>query len=77
MMATGGLSFPKMGTDGTGHRLVQRLGHSMHPVYPALTPLKGAHPAGGQLAGEHSTPGICLRMVFVSSGWLLRRPLCL
>ena len=45
-----------MGTDGTGHRLVQRLGHSMHPVYPALTPLKGAHPAGGQLAGEHSVP---------------------
>ena len=60
MMATGGLSFPKMGTDGTGHRLVQRLGHSMHPVYPALTPLKGAHPAGGQLAGEHSAPGILL-----------------
>lgn len=52
VMATGGLSFPKMGTDGTGHRLVQRLGHSMHPVYPALTPLKGSHPADGQLAGK-------------------------
>lgn len=51
-MATGGLSFPKMGTDGTGHRLVKRLGHSMHPVYPALTPLKGAHPADSQLAGK-------------------------
>ena len=54
-MATGGLSFPKMGTDGVGHRLVQRLGHSMHPVYPALTPLKGGHPAGSQLAGDTLT----------------------
>lgn len=52
VMATGGLSFPKMGTDGTGHRIVQRLGHSIHPVYPALTPLKGSHPADGQLAGN-------------------------
>ncbi|CAK0786894.1 hypothetical protein CVIRNUC_010108 [Coccomyxa viridis] len=51
VMATGGLSFPKMGTDGLGHRLVQRLGHSMHPLYPALTPLRGSHPAEGQLAG--------------------------
>ena len=55
VMATGGLSFPKMGTDGLGHRLVQRLGHSMHPLYPALTPLRGSHPAEGQLAGMHVT----------------------
>ncbi|CAL8465205.1 g4740 [Coccomyxa elongata] len=51
VVATGGLSFPKMGTDGTGHRIVGALGHSMKPVYPALTPLKGRHPAGSQLAG--------------------------
>ena len=51
IVATGGLSFPKMGTDGTGHRLVARLGHAPTPVYPALTPLKGAHPAQAQLAG--------------------------
>ncbi len=51
-MATGGLSFPKMGTDGLGHRLVQQLGHSMLPLYPALTPLRGSHPAEGQLAGK-------------------------
>ncbi|EIE23290.1 HI0933-like protein [Coccomyxa subellipsoidea C-169] len=51
VVATGGLSFPKMGTDGTGHRIVGALGHSLKPVYPALTPLKGRHPAGSQLAG--------------------------
>ena len=51
VVATGGLSFPKMGTDGTGHRLVAKLGHAPTPVYPALTPLTGTHPAKAQLAG--------------------------
>lgn len=78
-MATGGLSFPKMGTDGTGHRLVQRLGHSMHPVYPALTPLKGAHPAGGQLAGEHSTrylleDGVCIKRLVAAQAFVPLAP---
>jgi hypothetical protein len=51
IVATGGLSFPKMGTDGTGHRLVAKVGHEPSAVYPALTPLQGPHPAGAQLAG--------------------------
>eukprot|EP00854_Cymbomonas_tetramitiformis_P002578 gene2578-biopygen2508 len=48
---TGGLSFPGVGTDGTGHRILQKCGHSLHPTYPALTPLTGPHPGGQQLAG--------------------------
>ncbi|GIL91209.1 hypothetical protein Vretifemale_18904, partial [Volvox reticuliferus] len=51
IIATGGLSFPAVGTDGTGHRLMRALGHTLHEPYPALTPLTGAHPAGEQLAG--------------------------
>ncbi|GLI62363.1 hypothetical protein VaNZ11_004982 [Volvox africanus] len=51
IIATGGLSFPAVGTDGTGHRLMRLLGHTLHEPYPALTPLTGAHPAGEQLAG--------------------------
>ncbi|MEW5317228.1 MAG: hypothetical protein WDW38_008545 [Sanguina aurantia] len=51
VVATGGLSFPAVGTDGTGHRVLKHLGHSLHEPYPALTPLTGAHPAGHQLAG--------------------------
>ncbi|KAG2490098.1 hypothetical protein HYH03_011404 [Edaphochlamys debaryana] len=51
IIATGGLSFPAVGTDGTGHRLLAALGHSLQPTYAALTPLTGAHPAGQQLAG--------------------------
>ncbi len=51
IVATGGLSFPAVGTDGTGHRLLAKLGHKLKPTYPALTPLTGPHPAGSQLAG--------------------------
>ena len=51
VLATGGLSFPVLGTDGLGHRIAERLGHALHPCYPALTPLTGSHPAGQQLAG--------------------------
>ena len=51
ILATGGLSFPKMGTTGDGYRLLERLGHSLHQPYAALTPLKGRHPGGEQLAG--------------------------
>lgn len=37
--ATGGLSVPQTGSDGTGLRMLERLGHTIHPTYPALTPL--------------------------------------
>ncbi|DBA78212.1 TPA: hypothetical protein ACH3X2_008172 [Trebouxia sp. C0005] len=51
VLASGGLSYPHLGTDGSGHKIMSKLGHSMHPMYPALTPLKGPHPGGQQLAG--------------------------
>jgi predicted Rossmann fold flavoprotein len=44
IVATGGLSVPNTGSDGTGLRLLARLGHTMHPTYAALTPLT-AEPA--------------------------------
>ena len=56
VLATGGLSVPLTGSDGTGLRLAKALGHRMHATYPALTPLtveasdaSGLHPS--QLAG--------------------------
>ena len=52
ILATGGMSFPKLGTDGTGHQIAEGLGHEMRPSYPALVPLRSSHPAGEQLAGE-------------------------
>ena len=39
VIATGGLSVPATGSDGTGLDLVRRLGHTIHDTYPALTPL--------------------------------------
>jgi hypothetical protein len=39
VLATGGLSLPKTGSDGTGYNLAQRLGHSLVCPTPALVPL--------------------------------------
>lgn len=39
VLATGGLSLPKTGSDGSGYALAQALGHSLVPTTPALAPL--------------------------------------
>src|SRR5207342_991105 len=39
IVATGGLSFPRTGSDGTGYALALALGHTLVPPVPALTPL--------------------------------------
>ena len=39
LIATGGQSLPKSGSDGFGYQLVRRLGHSVVPTTPALVPL--------------------------------------
>ncbi len=44
VLATGGLSFPRTGSDGTGYSLVQALGHTLEPPIPALTPLTAQDP---------------------------------
>ncbi len=45
ILATGGLSVPATGSDGTGLQVAAALGHRMIPTYPALTPLIGASSA--------------------------------
>jgi predicted Rossmann fold flavoprotein len=40
VMATGGLSLPKTGSDGAGYDFVRGLGHSTTDLYPALVPLR-------------------------------------
>jgi predicted Rossmann fold flavoprotein len=51
IVATGGQSVPATGSDGAGFALAARLGHTIHPPYPALTPLI-CHPAPhGSLSG--------------------------
>jgi len=39
VLATGGLSLPKTGSDGWGYGIAQRLGHTLVPTTPALVPL--------------------------------------
>ncbi|OZC02458.1 NAD(P)/FAD-dependent oxidoreductase [Rubricoccus marinus] len=51
VLATGGLSVPKTGSDGFGLRLAESLGHAMKPTYPALTPLLTDPAVHAPLAG--------------------------
>ena len=51
IVATGGLSVPNTGSDGTGLRVLERLGHTMHPTYAALTPLTAEPAPFGVLSG--------------------------
>ncbi len=39
VLATGGLSLPKSGSDGAGLAIAERLGHTIVPTTPALDPL--------------------------------------
>lgn len=44
ILASGGLSFPRTGSDGYGYALASALGHTIVPPVPALTPLAAADP---------------------------------
>lgn len=39
ILATGGRSLPRTGSDGLGWEIVRRLGHTVRPTFPALVPL--------------------------------------
>jgi predicted Rossmann fold flavoprotein len=50
VLATGGQSLPKTGSDGAGFEMARRLGHSLTPPTPGLVPLvlsSGDHHDGG------------------------------
>lgn len=51
IIATGGLSVPATGSDGTGLKVLERLGHTINDTYPALTPLITNPPRHAELAG--------------------------
>lgn len=44
VLATGGLSYPTTGAGGDGHRMAERLGHTVRECTPALTPMEIAEP---------------------------------
>ena len=51
VLATGGLSVPATGSDGTGLRIAQALGHDLIEPYPALTPLLAREDRHASLSG--------------------------
>jgi len=51
VIATGGLSYPETGSDGSGYILAESLGHTIVPTTPALTPLLTDDPGWKSLAG--------------------------
>ena len=51
IIATGGLSVPATGSDGTGLRVVKQLGHTLNDTFAALTPLTSALTPHAPLAG--------------------------
>ena len=51
VIATGGLSYPGTGSDGSGYLLAKSLGHSLVPTAPTLTPLTTNDPDWKGLAG--------------------------
>ncbi len=61
ILATGGLSVPATGSDGTGLTIAQRLGHAVVPPYPALVPLTCDNPA------HHALAGLSLQQVSLSA----------
>lgn len=51
VLATGGQSLPKTGSDGAGLEIARRLGHSIVPTTPSLVPLTFDTPPYPQLRG--------------------------
>ncbi len=65
VVATGGLSVPTTGSDGIGLGVVAALGHTVHPTYPALTPLTATPPRFAELSGLSLTVTLTAR----GGGW--------
>lgn len=61
ILATGGRSVPNTGSDGAGLTMLERLGHTIHPTYAALTPLTARPAPFGVLAGVSLRVGITAR----------------
>jgi len=68
ILATGGRSVPNTGSDGAGLTMLERLGHTIHPTYAALTPLTAQPAPFGVLAGVSLRVGITARSADETAG---------
>ncbi len=70
IMATGGRSLPRSGSDGSGWEIVRRLGHSVTGTYPALVPLVLRE---GMFHTELSGLSLPVELTTIADGKLLDR----
>jgi predicted Rossmann fold flavoprotein len=61
VVATGGLSVPKTGSEGRGLTLLGELGHTIHETYAALTPVVAEPAPFAELAGVSLTVSLTAR----------------
>ena len=66
ILATGGKSYPKTGSDGDGYRMAKELGHTITPIRPSLVPLVESGDLCKQMQGL-SLRNIGLRIVETAS----------
>ncbi|MCU1231524.1 MAG: putative Oxidoreductase with FAD/NAD(P)-binding domain [Acidobacteria bacterium] len=77
ILAAGGRSVPKTGSDGSGYALARALGHTVTPLFPALVPLMidGEHPiktlSGTSVGAEVSVRNANGRVVHRAKGSML------
>jgi len=62
VMSTGGLSFPRTGSDGAGYALARSLGHTIVSTTPALTPLASSDPLCTECQGLTTDVALSLRV---------------
>ncbi|MDY5987562.1 NAD(P)/FAD-dependent oxidoreductase [Sporofaciens sp. SGI.106] len=66
ILAAGGQAAPVLGSDGSGYKLAQSLGHSLTLVVPALVQLRAEDSCFKQLAGVRADAGVKL---YVDDEW--------
>ncbi len=62
VIATGGLSYPSTGSDGSGYGFAKQFGHGLIVTTPSLTPLVSDDKAFHALAGISLTVELCLKV---------------
>ena len=67
IIATGGKSYPKTGSDGSGYKLAMKLGHTVTELSPSLIPLESSSPFCARMQGL-SLKNVGIRLIDSSGG---------
>lgn len=67
ILCTGGMSYPRTGSDGDGYRLARAVGHTVTPLVPSLVPLTSSDRDCAAMQGL-SLRNVSLRVTETASG---------